>query len=125
VPASATQGLSPRASPSRSPAIRAANLVRTIAPRPTANHLPPEQIDEVHEAPLPEVCPDSHGKVTRCLESLIGIPLISRGGSVHIVLRAVVRFEPVYEAIRQQGFFFEIRADAGYNRHNLVVNGAP
>jgi transposase len=124
----------------------------------------PEQIDEVHEAPLPEVCPDcggaldethvaqqyqveiprqpihrqfnihvgqcrqcrrrvqgrhplqtsdalgaaaaqlgpdaqaavvelnkqsglSHGKVTRCVESLFGIPL-SRGGSVHTVLRA-------------------------------------
>ena len=138
---------------------------------------PPEQIDEVHEAPLPEVCPDcggpldethvaqqfqveiprkpihrqfnihigqcrqcrrriqgrhplqtsdalgaaaaqlgpdaqsavvelnkqgglSHGKVTRCLESLIGIPL-SRGGSVHTVLRAAARCEPVYERIRQ------------------------
>src|SRR3954453_159584 len=137
----------------------------------------PEQIDEVHEAPLPEVCPDcgspldethiaqqfqveiprkpinrqfnihvgqcrqchrrvqgrhslqtsdalgaaaaqlgadaqaavvelnkqgglSHGKVTRCLESLFGIPL-SRGGSVHTVLRAASRCEPVYEAIRQ------------------------
>lgn len=137
----------------------------------------PEQIDEVHEAPLPEVCPDcgglldethvaqqfqveiprkpihrqfnihvghcrqcqrrvqgrhplqtsdalgaaaaqlgpdaqaavvelnkqgglSHGKVTRCLESLFGIPL-SRGGSVHTVLRAAARCEPVYKAIRQ------------------------
>src|SRR5262252_5392609 len=137
----------------------------------------PEQIDEVHEAPLPHACPDcggpldethvaqqlqveiprkpihrqlnihvgqcrqcrrrvqgrhplqtsdapggaasqlgpdtqaafvelnkqgglSHGKVVRCLESLFGIPL-SRGGSVHTVLRAASRCEPVYEAIRQ------------------------
>jgi transposase len=137
----------------------------------------PEQIDEIHEAPLPEVCPDcggtldethvaqqfqveiprkpihrqfnihvghcrqcrrrvqgrhplqtsdalgaaaaqlgpdaqaavvelnkqgglSHGKVTRCLESLFGIPL-SRGGSVHTVLRAASRCEPIYEGIRQ------------------------
>jgi transposase len=137
----------------------------------------PEQIDEVHEAPLPHVCPDcggpldethvaqqfqveiprkpihrqfnihigrcrqchrrvqgrhplqtsdalgaaaaqlgpdaqaavvelnkqgglSHGKVTRCLASLFGIRL-SRGGSVHTVLRAAARCEPVYEAIRQ------------------------
>jgi transposase len=137
----------------------------------------PEQIDEVHEAPLPTVCPDcggpldethvaqqfqveiprkpihrqfnihvgqcrqchrrvqgrhalqtsdalgaaaaqlgpdaqaavvelnkqaglSHGKVTGCLESLFGIPL-SRGGSVHTVLRAAARCEPVYESIRQ------------------------
>ena len=137
----------------------------------------PEQIDEVHEAPLPEVCPDcgglldethvaqqfqfdiprkpihrqfnihvgqcrqcqrrvqghhaqqtsdalgaaaaqlgpdaqaavvelnkqgglSHGKVTRCLESLFGIPL-TRGGSVHTVLRAASRCEPAYESIRQ------------------------
>jgi transposase len=137
----------------------------------------PEQIDEVHEAPLPNVCPDcggpldethvasqfqveiprkpihrqfnihvgqcrqchrrvqgrhplqtsdalgaaasqlgpdvqaavvelnkqgglSHGKVTRCLESLFGIRL-SRGGSVHTVLRAVDRCEPVYESIRK------------------------
>jgi transposase len=137
----------------------------------------PEQIDEIHEAPLPEVCPDcggpldethvaeqfqveiprkpihrqfnihvgqcrqchrrvqgrhslqtsdalgaaaaqlgpdaqaaivelnkqsglSHGKVTRCLKSLFGIPL-SRGGSVHTVLRAASRCKPVYEAIRQ------------------------
>src|SRR5262245_20569450 len=42
----------------------------------------------------------SHGKVTRCLESLFGIPL-SRGGSAHTVLRAASRCEPVYEAIRQ------------------------
>src|SRR5215813_5471021 len=42
----------------------------------------------------------SHGKVTRCLESLFGIRL-SRGGSVHNVLRAARRCEPVYEAIRQ------------------------
>jgi transposase len=42
----------------------------------------------------------SHGKVTRCLESLFGIPL-SRGGSVHTVLRAAFRCEPVYEGIRQ------------------------
>jgi transposase len=146
---------------------------------PKAHRQPPspEQIDEVHEAPLPHVCPDcggpldethvaqqfqveiprkpihrqfnihvgqcqhchrriqgrhplqtsdalgaaaaqlgpdaqaavvelnkqgglSHGKVTRCLASLFGIPL-SRGGSVHTVLRAASRCEPVYEAIRQ------------------------
>jgi transposase len=42
----------------------------------------------------------SHGKVTHCLESLFGIRL-SRGGSVHTVLRAAARCEPVYEAIRQ------------------------
>src|SRR5215467_1021910 len=137
----------------------------------------PGQIDEVHEAPLPQVCPDcggpldethvaqqfqfeiprkpihrqfnihvgrcrqcrrrvqgrhplqtsdalgaaaaqlgsdaqaaivelnkqgglSHGKVTRCLESLFGIWL-SRGGSVHTVLRAASRCEPVYQSIRQ------------------------
>jgi transposase len=43
----------------------------------------------------------SHGKVTRCLQSLFGIPL-SRGGSAHTVLRAAARCEPVYEAIRQE-----------------------
>jgi transposase len=42
----------------------------------------------------------SHGKVTRCLESLFGVPL-SRGGSVHTVLRAAARCEPVYESIQQ------------------------
>jgi transposase len=42
----------------------------------------------------------SHGKVTRCLESLFGIRL-SRGGSVHTVLRAAGRCEPVYKTIRQ------------------------
>src|SRR5262245_5251375 len=42
----------------------------------------------------------SHGKVTRCLESLFGIRL-SRGGSVHTVLRAGARCEPVYEAIQK------------------------
>src|SRR5262245_41185170 len=42
----------------------------------------------------------SHGKVTRCLHSLFGIPL-SRGGSVHTVLRAASRCGPVYEGIRQ------------------------
>jgi transposase len=41
-----------------------------------------------------------HGKVTCCLESLFGIPL-SRGGSVHTVLRAASRCQPVYESIRQ------------------------
>src|SRR6516164_1515993 len=144
---------------------------------PKAHRQPPAHIDEVHEAPLPEVCPDcegpldetriaqqyqveiprkpihrqfnihigqcrrcrrrvqgrhplqtsdalgaaasqlgpdaqaaivelnkqgglSHGKVVRCLESLFGIPL-SRGGSVHTVLRAAARCEPAYAAIRQ------------------------
>jgi transposase len=42
----------------------------------------------------------SHGKVTRCLESLFGTRL-SRGGSIHTVLRAAARCEPVYESIRQ------------------------
>jgi transposase len=42
----------------------------------------------------------SHGKVTRCLDSLFGIPL-SRGGSVHTVVRAAARCEPAYEGIRQ------------------------
>jgi transposase len=42
----------------------------------------------------------SHGKVTRCLENLFGIRL-SRGGSVHTVLRAATRCEPVYESIRE------------------------
>jgi transposase len=42
----------------------------------------------------------SHGKVIRCLGSLFGIGL-SRGGSVHTVLRAAARCEPVYEAIRR------------------------
>ncbi len=42
----------------------------------------------------------SHGKVVRCLDSLFDIDL-SRGGSVHTVLRAGRRCEPVYEAIRQ------------------------
>jgi transposase len=146
---------------------------------PKAHRQPPspEQIDEVHEAPLPHVCPDcggpldethiaqqfqveiprkpihrqfnihvgqcrqcrrriqgrhplqtsdalgaaaaqlgadaqaavvelnkqaglSHGKITQCLDHLFGIPL-SRGGSVHTVLRAASRCEPAYEAIRQ------------------------
>ena len=42
----------------------------------------------------------SHGKVTRCRGSLFGVSL-SRGGSVHTVLRAASRCEPVYKAIRQ------------------------
>jgi transposase len=42
----------------------------------------------------------SHGKVTQCLDHLFGISL-SRGGSVHTVLRAATRCEPAYEAIRQ------------------------
>jgi transposase len=42
----------------------------------------------------------SHGKVTRCLKSLFGIRL-SRGGSVHAVLRAASHCEPVYAAIRR------------------------
>jgi hypothetical protein len=42
----------------------------------------------------------SHGKVTRCLEGLFGIPL-SSGGSAHAVLRAASRCEPAYENIRQ------------------------
>jgi transposase len=35
----------------------------------------------------------SHGKVSRCLESLFGSPL-RRGGSVHTVLRAAARCAP-------------------------------
>ena len=42
----------------------------------------------------------SHGKVSRCLDSLFGIPL-TRGGSAHVVLRAAQRCEPVYASIRQ------------------------
>jgi transposase len=42
----------------------------------------------------------SHGKVIRCLKSFFGISM-SRGGSVHTVLRAAARCEPVYESIRQ------------------------
>jgi transposase len=42
----------------------------------------------------------SHGKVVGCLGSLFGIDL-SRGGSVHPVLRAASRCEPVYESIRR------------------------
>jgi transposase len=42
----------------------------------------------------------SHGKVVRCLGSLFGIDL-SRGGSVHTVLRAASRCEPAYESIQQ------------------------
>jgi transposase len=137
----------------------------------------PDQIDEVHEAPLPERCPDcggpldathtaqqfqveiprtpihrqfnihvgrcrqchrrvqgrhplqtsdalgaaaaqlgsdaqaaivelnkqgglSHEKVVSCLGSLFGIPL-SRGGSIHTVLRAASRCEPTYQSICQ------------------------
>ncbi len=40
-----------------------------------------------------------HGKVSRCLESLFGIPL-SRGGSAQVVLRAARRAEPVYATLR-------------------------
>jgi transposase len=40
----------------------------------------------------------SHGKVVHCLESLFGIEL-SRAGSVHTVLRAGRRCEPVYDKI--------------------------
>jgi transposase len=42
----------------------------------------------------------SHGKIARCLDSLFGIAL-SRGGSVHTVLRAARRCQPVYAALRQ------------------------
>jgi transposase len=42
----------------------------------------------------------SHGKVSRVLESLFGISL-SPGGSVHTVLRAARRCEPVYDRICQ------------------------
>src|SRR5262249_53297923 len=142
-----------------------------------AHRPPPERIDEVHEAPLPDACPDcggpieqthvdqqyqveiprqpthrqfnihvgccqkchrrvqgrhplqtsdaqgaaasqlgpdaqatvvelnkqaglSHGKVSRVLESLFGISL-TPGGSVHTVLRAARRSEPVYDTICQ------------------------
>jgi transposase len=40
-----------------------------------------------------------HGKVSRCLESLFGIPL-TRGGSAGVVLRAARRAEPVYASLR-------------------------
>jgi transposase len=142
-----------------------------------AHRLPPEQIDETYEAPLPDVCPDCggrveethidhqyqveiprrpihrqfnihigccrqckrrmqgrhalqtsdalgaaaaqlgpdaqaavvelnkqnglpHGKISRVLKSLFGISL-TRGGSVHVVLRSARRAEPVYTAICQ------------------------
>src|SRR5690348_3356332 len=142
-----------------------------------AHRPPPERIDEVYEAPLPDACPDcggpiepthfdqqyqveisrqpihrqfnihigccrqcrrriqgrhplqtsdalgaaasqlgpdtqaavvelnkqaglSHGKVSRVLESLFGISL-TPGGSVHTVLRAARRCEPVYNTICQ------------------------
>jgi transposase len=39
-----------------------------------------------------------HGKIVRCFASLFGIRL-SRGGSVHTVLRAARRSAPLYEAI--------------------------
>jgi transposase len=142
-----------------------------------AHRPPPERIDVVHEAPLPEACPDcggpvaethvdhqyqveiprrpthrqfnvhvgycrgcrrrvqgrhplqtsdalgacasqlgpdtqaavvelnksaglSHGKVSRTLKSLFGIAL-TPGGSVHTVLRAARRCQPVYDTIRQ------------------------
>ncbi|HEY7327728.1 MAG TPA: hypothetical protein VH592_08815 [Gemmataceae bacterium] len=42
----------------------------------------------------------SHGKVSRVLESLFGISL-APGGSVHTVLRAARRCEPVYDTICQ------------------------
>jgi transposase len=42
----------------------------------------------------------SHGKVSRCLDSLFGISL-TPGGSTHIVLRAARRCEPVYATICQ------------------------
>jgi transposase len=42
----------------------------------------------------------SHSKVTRCPESLFGVPL-SRGGSDHTKLWAAARCKPVYEGIRQ------------------------
>ncbi len=42
----------------------------------------------------------SHGKVSRVLESLFGISL-TPGGSVHTVLRAARRCEPVYDTICQ------------------------
>lgn len=42
----------------------------------------------------------SHGKVSRCLDSLFAIPL-TRGGSAQVVLRAAQRCEPVYADICQ------------------------
>lgn len=41
----------------------------------------------------------AHGKISRVLENLFGIRL-TRGGSVHVVLRSARRCEPVYAAIR-------------------------
>ena len=41
-----------------------------------------------------------HGKVSRCLESLFGIPL-TRGGRPHIVRRAARRAELVYATLRE------------------------
>jgi hypothetical protein len=42
----------------------------------------------------------SHGKVSRCLDSLLGIPL-TPGGSTHTIWRAARRCEPVYATICQ------------------------
>jgi transposase len=42
----------------------------------------------------------SHGKVTRALRILFGIPL-TRGGSAHAMLRAARRCEPIYQTLRQ------------------------
>lgn len=43
----------------------------------------------------------SHGKISRVLQTLFGIPL-SRGGSTHVVLRAGRRGEPVYRSLCDQ-----------------------
>jgi transposase len=144
---------------------------------PKAHRAPPDQIDETHEAPLPDTCSDcggpidetdiqqqyqveiprqpihrqfnvhigrcrccqrrvqgrhplqtsnalgaaasqlgadvqaavvdlnknaglSHGKIVRALHTLFDIGL-TRGGSVHTVLRAGRRCEPIYQSIRQ------------------------
>jgi hypothetical protein len=65
---------------------------------PASDQLGPEAQADVVE--LNKQAGLSHGKVTRCLKSLFGIKL-SRGGTVHIVLRADSRCEPVYESICQ------------------------
>jgi hypothetical protein len=64
----------------------------------------------------------SHGKVTRCLGILFGIPL-RRGGSIHTVLRAATRCEPVYAASRQTVGMLASRYARASGAPNLGASG--